>query len=101
MHCVAYVVRFHNTAPDTWPSKREASRDTNGAAQLAPHCCTSAGPQAAQERFADLYDRVYSVCEDREALLGLLLARKEQFAQQALRGVLRDELAVRSAHFMG
>lgn len=58
------------------------------------------GPQRAHEKFAAFYDQLYSVCHDREGLLSVMLARKEQFAQQALRNMLRSELGVGSARFV-
>ncbi len=71
----------------------------SAAARAACPCPPAAGPQRAHERFAVFYDRLYSVCGDREALLATMLARKQQFAEQALRGMLHDELGVRSARF--
>ncbi|GAB4817820.1 hypothetical protein N2152v2_004866 [Parachlorella kessleri] len=58
------------------------------------------GLEGAHQNFAAFYDHIYSVCgADREALLAVMLSRKQQFAEQALRGVLKAELGVLHAQF--
>ena len=48
----------------------------------------------ARSLFGAFYDTLYSAVPDRHELLGVILSRKERFADEALHRVLADELGL-------